>query len=177
MSSERTAPRMSDETAARGPEPRSHEARGRERSLAGLIDVLDRADGTGGTRRPQARRTPAHRPSSGARPGAVRTVPLRSVRPAPLARPVAAPRVVVLPEPVRVPVTRLSDVFRRAAMWGAGPRGEYLAWRVAPRVATGRAASARAAAAPEAPRAAHGPGRIRSLVRRLALWGSGPDGS
>jgi hypothetical protein len=176
MSSERaTAPRMSADAAGRGPEPRAQETRGHERSLAGLIDVLDRADSTGGTRRPQARRTSAHRPTSGARPGAVRTVPLRSVQPAPMARPVAVPRVVVLPEPERVP--RLSDVFRRAAMWGAGPRGEHLAWRVAPHAPTGRPTSARAAAAPEAPLAPRGPGRIRSLVRRLALWGSGRDGS
>jgi hypothetical protein len=134
--------------------------RGQGRSLAGLIDVLDRADGAPDGRRPQARRASAHR-AAGPRAGAVRTVPLRSVQPAPMARAVPAPRAYVVPEPERVPVTRLSDLVRRAAMWGAGPRGEYLAWRVAPQ--------------PAAP-AAHRPARVRSLVRRLALWGSGPGG-
>lgn len=125
MSSERTtAPRMPAD-------PADPAARAQGRSIAGLIDVLDRAEGAGPVRRPQGRRSVGHRPP-GARPGLVRTVPLRSVQPAPMARPAPAPRVVVLPEPERVPVTRLSDVFRRAAMWGAGPRGEHLAWRVAP---------------------------------------------
>ncbi|TQN35358.1 hypothetical protein FHU33_4982 [Blastococcus colisei] len=154
MSSERTtAPRMPAD-------PADPAARAQGRSIAGLIDVLDRAEGAGPVRRPQGRRSVGHRPP-GARPGLVRTVPLRSVQPAPMARPAPAPRVVVLPEPERVPVTRLSDVFRRAAMWGAGPRGEHLAWRVAPH-----------SAAPAARR----PGRVRALVRRLALWGAGPEG-
>jgi hypothetical protein len=145
-------------TAARmSPASRAHE-HGQGRSIAGLIDVLDRAEGGGPVRRPQARRASAHRPS-GTRPGVVRTIPLRSVQPAPMARPAPTPRVLVLPEPERVPLTRLSDVFRRAAMWGAGPRGEHLAWRVAPH----RAAPRR-------------PARVRTLVRRLALWGAGPDG-
>ncbi|MGY1803143.1 hypothetical protein ACI78T_07665 [Blastococcus sp. SYSU D00922] len=133
------------------------------RGLVGLIDVLDRVDGPA-ARRPQPRRTSAHRPS-GTRTGAVRTVPLRSVQPAPMARPAAAPRVYVLPEPERVPVTGLADLVRRAAMWGAGPRGEYLAWR--PRTA---------APAPATQAAARRPGRIRGLIRRAALWGAGPGG-
>jgi hypothetical protein len=151
MSSERTStPRMSADPVGRL----------QGRSIAGLIDVLDRADSTPGARRPQARRASAHRPS-GARPGAVRTVPLRSVQRAPMARPTAVPRVLVLREPERGTVTRLSEVVRRAAMWGAGPRGEHLAWRVAP--------------SPAAP-AVRRPSRVRGLVRRLALWGSGPAG-
>ncbi|WP_324275225.1 hypothetical protein [Blastococcus brunescens] len=92
---------------------------GQAHGLAGLIDVLDRAEAAGPVRRPQVRRASAHR-SSGARAGAVRTVPLRSVQPAPMARR-PLPRVLVLPEPERMPVTRLSDVFRRAAMWGPVP--------------------------------------------------------
>ncbi|SFF03696.1 hypothetical protein [Blastococcus tunisiensis] len=148
MSSERaTAARMSAAPHGQG------------RSIAGLIDVLDRAGGAGPVRRPQPRRAAAHRPP-GTGTGAVRTGPLRSVQPAPMARPAVAPRVLVVPEPERVPVTRLSDVVRRAALWGAGPRGEHLAWHVAPRPAP-------------APRRTL---RVRALVRRLALWGAGPDG-
>ncbi|MFD2090881.1 hypothetical protein [Blastococcus deserti] len=133
---------------------------GHGRGLAGLIDVLDRADYASANRRPQARRTSAHRPAA-ARTGAVRTVPLRSVQPAPMARRTPAPRVVVVQETDPLPVSGLAGLVRRAALWGAGPRGENLAWRVAPR-----------AVAPAARR----PARIRSLVRRLALWGSGPQG-
>src|SRR5215218_10289009 len=56
------------------------------RGLAGLIDVLDRADdGATAGQRPRARRSSSYRPA-GSRSG-VRTVPLRSVQPAPLARP------------------------------------------------------------------------------------------
>jgi hypothetical protein len=144
--------------------PSADPARGQGHGLAGLIDVLDRADGPAVGRRPQPRRTSAHRPA-GSRGGAVRTVPLRSVQPAPMARATPpgrtpAVRAVMAPEPERAPVGGLSDVVRRAAMWGAGPRGEHLAWRVRP----------------TAPPPAAGPGRIRSLVRRLALWGSGPGG-
>ena len=157
MSEGSAAARMSTETAARG---QGH-------GLAGLIDVLDRADGVPSGRRPQPRRASAHRPA-GARAGAVRTVPLRSVQPAPMARATPArpapraPRAYVLPEPERVPLGGLSGLLRRAALWGSGPQGEYLAWRVAPPVA--------------APATARRPPRVRSLVRRLALWGSGPGG-
>jgi hypothetical protein len=149
--------------------------RGQTHGLAGLIDVLDRADGAVATRRAPARRPSAHRPA-GARSGAVRTVPLRSVQPAPMARPTAAPRAYVVPEPERIPVTRLSDLVRRAAMWGAGPRGEYLAWRTGSHTVPARAAQPRPAAPvtprPRATRAA----RVRALARRMALWGSGPGG-
>ncbi len=141
------------------------------RGLAGLIDVLDRVDGPVAARRPQPRRTSAHRPS-GTRTGAVRTVPLRSVQPAPMARPAPAPRAYVLPEPERAPVTGLADLVRRAALWGAGPRGEYLAWRPRP-AATGSPAARPAAAAEPAVRR---PGRLRGLLRRAALWGAGPAG-
>ena len=130
-------------------------------SVAALFDVLERA-GAG----PAPVRTPGRRPSTyrpaGARRGAVRTVPLRSVRPAPMARPVpGAPRVVATPAPVAAPGW-FATVVRRAALWGAGPQGEYLAWRPAVR-------SVRAAAAPRSePR--------RGLLRRIALWGAGADG-
>ena len=148
-------------------------ARGQGRSLAGLIDVLDRADGIPAGRRPQPRRPSAHRPA-GARAGAVRTLPLRSVQPAPMARLAPTPRAYVLPEPEGilpepegVAVGGLSGLLRRAALWGAGPQGEYLAWRVAAPVATPAAVpAARVGRA----------GRVRSLVRRLSLWGSGPGG-
>jgi hypothetical protein len=150
------------ETATRMPADPA--LRGQGRSLAGLIDVLDRADGAAAGRRPQLRRTSAHR-SAGARTGAVRTVPLRSVQPAPPARPTPSPRAHVLPEPERAPVRGLSGLLRRAALWGSGPRGEHLAWRVA-----------RPAAAPVAAPAARRSARVRSVVRRLSLWGSGPGG-
>lgn len=157
MSSERTVS-VSADPAGRAP----------GRTLAGLIDVLDRADGPAPARRPQPRRTSAHRPS-GARSGAVRTVPLRTVRPVPMARPApAAPLAPVLPEPAPVTVPRLAGLVRRAAMWGAGPRGERLAWRPRPVAAP--------PAAPPAVPAVPVPGRIRALVRRAALWGSGPRG-
>lgn len=142
--------------------------RAQGRTLAGLIDVLDRADGAAPGRRPEQRRASVHRPAAG-RSGAVRTVPLRSVQPAPMARPTTPlPRAYAVPEPVRIPVTGLADLVRRAALWGAGPRGEHLAWRPA----------ALTVPLPQAPRppAVRRPGRIRALVRRAALWGAGPSG-
>jgi hypothetical protein len=141
------------------------DGRARSRTIAGLIDVLDRADGVAPERRAQPRRASAHRPP-GARFSAVRTVPLRTVRPAPMARPAPAapPAARALPEPARAPVPGLAGLVRRAAMWGAGPRGERLAWRPRP-----------AAAAPAVP-AVQVPGRIRALARRAAMWGSGPRG-
>jgi hypothetical protein len=160
---------MDSERATAAPVPADLAGRGQGRSLAGLIDVLDRADGSAPARRPQPRRTSAHRPA-GPRSLAVRTVPLRSVQPAPMARPApAAPRAYALPEPERVPVTGLADLVRRAALWGAGPRGEHLAWRPRP-------AAAAAAPAPVMAAAVRRPGRICTLLRRAALWGSGPRG-
>jgi hypothetical protein len=96
-----------------------------------------------------------------------RRAPLRSVQPAPVARParpatpaaVRTPTVTVVPDRPRRPISGLRDLTRRVALWGAGPRGEYLAW-----------------ATPEpAPRAPRGP-RLRALTRRIALWGAGPHG-
>jgi hypothetical protein len=153
---------------------RSHPTRG----LAGLIDVLDRADGVPGTARPVR-----HRSAASARNGAGRVVPLRSVRPAPPARPVPTPPRVVLDDPAptdwslpaggaaaSIPQTPLSALVRRVALWGAGPQGEYLAWR-----------SAVPAVVAPAPHTAvrHPVGRpslLASLVRRVALWGAGPQG-
>ena len=135
-------------------------------SVAALFDVLERA-GTG----PLPVRAPGRRPSTyrpaGARRGAVRTVPLRSVRPAPMARPVPGPsRAVALPAPVAAP-GRLSTLVRRAALWGAGLHGEYLAWR--PTVHSVHTAAAPVAMTPRSePR--------RGLLRRIALWGAGADG-
>src|SRR4051794_25077817 len=82
---------MSNERATSASATRSApglSGRSRAGGLAGLIDVLDRADGpsTAGPRR----RSTAHRPA-GSRAGSIRSVPLRSVRPAPMARPTPAP--------------------------------------------------------------------------------------
>jgi len=95
-----------------------------------------------------------------------RAVPLRPVPAAPAALPGRVPgaarrtpTVTVVPEPERRPITGLRDLARRAALWGAGPQGEHLAWRT-----------------PEpAPRPPLRP-RLRALTRRIALWGSGPRG-
>jgi hypothetical protein len=131
-------------------------------SLAGLIDVLDRLDGVAGKRTP-GRRPAAHRPA-GSRSGAVRTVPLRSVQPAPMARPALAPfasapaaRPASAPSPAPAPAETRPSLSRRAALWGAGVNGEYLAWR------------------PAAPRHRRPP-VLRDLIRRLALWGAGSKG-
>jgi hypothetical protein len=159
---------MSTERATAAPVSAGPAHRAQGLTLAGLIDVLDRADGPAPARRPQPRRTSAHRPS-GTRTGAVRTVPLRSVQPAPMARPVpAAPRGYAVPEPERAQVTGLADLVRRAAMWGAGPQGEHLAWRPRPAAPAAVPASLRPAV--------RRPGRIRTLLRRAAMWGSGPRG-
>jgi len=126
-------------------------------SLAGLIGVLDRADGAPSAQRSRPVHTAAFRASA-------RAVPLRPVPPAPAARPVRlpaprTPTVTVVPEPERRPITGLRDLARRAALWGAGPQGEYAAWRTPE---------------PE-PRPPLRP-RLRALTRRIALWGSGPRG-
>jgi len=126
-------------------------------SLAGLIGVLDRADGAPSTQRSRPVHTAASRASA-------RAIPLRPVPAAPAARParIPAPRtptVTVVPEPERRPITGLRDLTRRAALWGSGPRGEHLAWRT----------SETAARPPLRP-------RLRALTRRIALWGSGPRG-
>src|SRR6478609_5139647 len=104
---------MSSEQPSSAPAPRMPaDLSGRDpaQTLAGLIDVLDRADGVAGRPRPRTHRSAAHRSAAyrtgASRAGAVRTVPLRSVPPAPMAR--------------------------RPALWGAGSHGENLAWHAGP---------------------------------------------
>jgi hypothetical protein len=151
----------------------SADPRGRDtgRSLAGLIDVLDRADL--GLANGRTRRAAVHRPA-GARSGSVRTVPLRSVQPAPMARPVPGGRPAPAPQPAAAPARaaggRLHGLTRRVALWGAGPRGEYLAWGSPAQPAT---TPARPITSPAVRRR---PTRLRGLVRRVALWGAGPRG-
>jgi hypothetical protein len=129
MSSERATSASSARTTA----ARSGSARS---GLAGLMDVLDRADGPGASG--PRRRVTAHRPA-GFRSGSIRTVPLRSVRPAPMARPAPAPAEPPHDVPTAAAATAaaagvglLRGLARRAALWGAGRRGEYLAWHAGP---------------------------------------------
>lgn len=167
---------MGNERATASPMSAGPTGGAQGRSLAGLIDVLDRADGPAAARRPQPGRSSARR-TSASRSGAARTVPLRSVQPAPTARPQpTAPRPYVPPEPEPVPVTGLAGLVRRAALWGAGPRGEHLAWRAPVRTWTASPAPARSPAQPPAQRVVRRPGRVRTLLRRAALWGAGPRG-
>ena len=164
-------------------------------SVAALFDVLDRQ--TAGSVSVRAGsvsvRTPARRPASyrpaGARRGAVRTVPLRSVRPAPRARPLPGAALArVATAPAAAP-GRLAALVRRAALWGAGPQGEYLAWRPAVRLPGVRLPDRPAARVPAGPvvrssdRAvvsasptAPPPARRIGLLRRIALWGAGSHG-
>jgi hypothetical protein len=89
-----------------------------------------------------------------------------------MARPVPGePRVAETPGAPAAP-GRLVALIRRAALWGAGPRGEYLAWRpaVRPVPTAGRPVVRTADVAP--PRAQRRPG----LLRRAALWGAGAQG-
>ncbi len=150
----------SSEASAMAPARRGASGPASGASLAGLIGVLDRADGAAPTRT-----RPVH---SGAFRASVRAVPLRSVQLAPSARsarlPAAPPRIPTVtvvpdPDPERRPVTGLRDLTRRIALWGGGAHGEYLAWRT-PEPAPTR---------PLRP-------RLRALTRRIALWGAGPDG-
>jgi hypothetical protein len=179
-------------------------------SLAGLIDVLDRVDGPAGTpgrRRPAAHRSAAspagHRsaaPGTSARPAggrpngfratATRSVPLRSVQPAPMARRPAAPPAVepgsywdmTRPPAAAAPIeaaarrteSRRAALVRRSAMWGAGPAGENLTWRTSMAPSPLRPS---VVAAPREPLAtAPREPRLRGLVRRMALWGAGNNG-
>ncbi|MBB3086354.1 hypothetical protein [Geodermatophilus sabuli] len=158
-------------------------------TLLDLLDVLDRAD----DRPLRARPRPAR--STGQRHGQA-----RSVRPLPLARPVPVPR----PRPAAAPVPAVAlervapagtrpalragvrRVVRRLASWDAGPDGAYLAWGrpVAPSAAPGPSARSavrvpatwpeRVAPAERRPALL---ARVRGVVRRLALWGAGPDGA
>jgi hypothetical protein len=157
MSSERTP-------AARMPvDPVAWES---GRSVAALFDVLDRADGGSVYRRPAGRRPAATYRPAGARAGGGRTVPLRSVQPAPSARPVAGASATPAAAPLPVPAPgRMGSLVRRAALWGAGPRGEHLAWRP-------HASRSGRTVEPAAGR----PARLHRLVRRVALWGAGADG-
>jgi hypothetical protein len=147
------------------------------RTLAGLIDVLDRADGGVPRRRPLPRHAAAAR-AAAYRSGPVRTVPLRSVRPAPPARP-APPPFRALPQ-VAIPVAPaspglLSRLTRRVALWGAGPGGAYLAWHPS---APAAEPAPPGAAVPAAVHRGGGnsPGLLATLRRRAARWGAGPDG-
>jgi hypothetical protein len=145
------------------------------RSVAALFDELERAGGAPVRPRTPARRPANYRPAA-ARTGGVRTVPLRSVQPAPMARPV--PGASRAPEPAALPTPapgRLQTFIRRAALWGAGPQGEHLAWGSPARPVVRPAVPSRAVT-PATPVAAHRPARLRSLVRRVALWGAGADG-
>jgi hypothetical protein len=171
---------MSDERPSTAAAPRvAADLNGRHpgSTLAGLIDVLDRAEGARPRRLPPrhaaAARAAAHRP------GSARTVPLRSVRPAPPARPAPAPFRAIPPiRPMPAgPADRsgcfapadapgpLSRLTRRVALWGAGQDGEHLAWRGS--ATTPSVASSGTAAV----------GLLRSLFRRAALWGAGPHGA
>jgi hypothetical protein len=170
MSDERPTP------AAAARMPADLTGRDSGRTLAGLIDVLDRADGGTPRRRTMPRHAAAAR-AAAYRSGAVRTVPLRSVRPAPPARPAPAP----FRAPPRTPAPSvapaatsgglLARVTRRVALWGAGPDGAYLAWH-----STAHAAVRPDQAAAERRPVSAGPGLLAGLRRRAALWGAGPHG-
>src|SRR4051812_36939613 len=96
-----------------------------ERSLAGLIDVLDRADAMLPRHRSRPRRSAAYRPAGRRVPTPVRPVP---APPAGRALPAPAPRTVAAPPSAHGVRARLHAVVRRLALWGAGPDGAYLAW-------------------------------------------------
>jgi hypothetical protein len=151
------------------------------RSLAGLIDVLDRADAARSRSgsRVAVRRATSYGPA-GFRSGAVRTVPLRSVQPAPLARPVPGALRVVPPAPVAASSpgagAALRGLVRRAALWGSGAEHEYLAWRPRARAATPAAIPVAASVAAPLPTPPRRPAVLRRVVRRAALWGAGPGG-
>jgi hypothetical protein len=171
MSDERPTP------AAAARMPADLTGRDPARTLAGLIDVLDRADSRVPRRRPLPRHAAAAR-AAAYRSGAVRTVPLRSVRPAPPARPAPAPFRTIPPAAPPVAPTSpglLGRLTRRVALWGAGPDGAYLAWRAsAPAAEPARPGGA-------VPAAVHRPaedtlGLLATLRRRAALWGAGRHG-
>ncbi|SDD39100.1 hypothetical protein SAMN05660690_4167 [Geodermatophilus telluris] len=125
--------------------------------LAGLLDLLERADAL--PRRPRPRRAVATRS-----PGAPRTLrPLPVARPVPVPRPRPAPPVTSAPASAPVPApagsrlrARLRAATRRLALWGAGPGAAHAAWPTAPVVVP--------------------PPRPNPL-RRLASWGAGPGGA
>ena len=183
MSEERPTPaaaRMPADLTGRDP----------SRTLAGLIDVLDRADAATARRRPHPRHVAAAR-AAAYRSGAARTVPLRSVRPAPPARPAPAPFRAAPPVPAARPLPPvapaatpgvLGRLTRRVALWGAGPDGSHLAWHAGAHAPTAQAAAPRAASSGRAP-GAPGPARpgprpslLGGLLRRVAFWGAGEHG-
>jgi hypothetical protein len=154
---------MSSEARTAGSARTSADLSGRDCALtfAGLLDVLDRADSGLVAQRTRPRRSAASRPA-GSRSG-VRTVPLRSVQPAPMARtvrstPASVPGPARPTAPAGPPRGGIRLVSHRIALWGSGPEGEYLAWRC------------------PAPRTARRRFSLRALVRRAALWGAGPTG-
>jgi hypothetical protein len=126
-------------------------------TLAGLIDVLDRVDAGLGPRRPRPRRAVVHR-SPAMRMVADRWDPLRESAPQALARPGALRGTPSRPVPTRpVPLRSVRPA----------PPARVPAPAVAP------SPPVRPAAAPE-PRSLRA--ALRSLVRRVALWGAGPNG-
>lgn len=194
---------MSDERPTRAAAVRpSADLTGRDpsRTLAGLIDVLDRADGPMGRRRVHPRHAAAAR-AAAYRSGAGRPVPLRSMRVAPPAVSAlpARPALPALSAPSAVPASppgaasspppvvprgarpgALARLTRRVALWGAGPGGEHLAWhRTASIAPVGAPPSVVAPPAPPVERrrapAARG-GLLAGLRRSVALWGAGPGG-
>ena len=172
--------------------PADFSGRDAAHSLAGLLGVLDRADELLVRRGPQPRRSVAHRPDAYRR-GSARRIPLRPVPQAPRARPTPGEQLAAATPAVRTAAAARGwrALTRRAALWGAGPDGAYLAWRgSAPMAPRGSAPMAPCGGAPAAPRgnrpAAQQAGapaagrrsvsRLRRLTRRLALWGAGPQG-
>lgn len=136
-------------------------------TLAGLLGVLDQADAVVPPQRSQRRRGVAHRDAY--RRGAVRRAPLRPVPQVPAARPAPSgsrPAVAVRPAPAgaAVSIGRLHALTRRAALWGAGPNGEHLAWSAGAPVHR---------TAERAPERTGRPHRLRGLIRRLAIRGAG----
>ena len=116
-------------------------------ALAGLLDVLDRADGGPVRQRPRAGRSAAHRPAAYHLAGAGRaTRALPPARPVPTLRrptptpaapaprasvttPVAAPPASPATGRLRALVGRLVE---RASLWGAGPGGAHRSWGPGP---------------------------------------------
>ena len=126
-------------------------------SLAGLIDVLDRADDALGPRRPRPRRAVVHR-SPAMRMVADRWDPLRESSPYVASRPGALRGTPSRPVPLRT--VQLHSVRPAPAARVPAPAVPPMPPRPAP--------------APEPPRGLRA--ALRSLVRRVALWGAGPGG-
>jgi hypothetical protein len=127
-------------------------------TLAGLIDVLDRAEDPVLPSRPRPRRATPYR-SPHARVVADRWDPLRSAAPRP------EPRTVSRAVPVRPMQQAPSTRLPAAPHSGAARLALPAVHPTAPPVAV-------PAAVPAGLRA-----RLRALVRRVALWGAGSDGA